>query len=145
MITSDDVVAAIRVKWAASAINNLVPVSSVYLDRAGEREDYPYATVNAKLVNREAISGPTTLVTFEVVVDAYTQRSPLPGTIQSGVLAAFDGSITDPAAGLVISGSKVVHSMYQPADGTTITTMRLNNIDVHKVSHRFTILVQTLR
>lgn len=145
MITSDDVVAAVRVKWQASSIGSLIPVASVYLDRVGEQVNYPYATVNAKLVNREVLSGPTTLVTFDVQVDAYTQATPSTGAVQAAVLAAFDGSITNPSAGLVVSGSKVIHSMYQPADGTTITQMRLNNIDVYKVSSRFTILAQTLR
>lgn len=145
MITSDDVVAAIRVKWGASGVGSLIPVASVYLDRTGERTSYPYANVNAKLTSRESLAGPTTLVTFDVTVEAYTQATPSTGAIQSGVLAALDGSITSPSAGLVISGSKVVHSMYQPADGTAITEMRLNNIDVYKVSSRFTILAQTLR
>lgn len=145
MITSDDVVAAIRVKWQASGIGSLIPVASVYLDRVGEQVNYPYATVNAKLTNRESFAGTTTLVTFDVQIDAYTQATPSTGAVQSGVLAAFDGSITNPSAGLVISGSKVVHSMYQPADGTAITQMRLNNIDVYKVTSRFTILAQTLR
>lgn len=145
MITTDDVVAAVRVKWQASGIGSLIPVASVYLDRVGEQVNYPYATVNAKLTNRESFAGTTTLVTFDVQVDAYTQATPSTGAIQSGVMAALDGSMSSPSAGLVISGSKVIHSMYQPADGTAITQMRLNNIDVYKVSSRFTILAQTLR
>lgn len=145
MITTDDVVAAVRVKWQASGIGSLIPIASVYLDRVGEQVNYPYATVNAKLVNRESFAGPTTLVTFDVQVDAYTHGTPSTGAIQSGVLAALDGSMASPSAGLVISGSKVIHSMYQPADGTSITQTRLNNIDVYKASSRFTILAQTLR
>ena len=145
MTTTDDITAAIRDKWLASGLNALIPAARVYLGRAAEGTQLPYATAAVRLANAEPTAGPLMLLTFEASLDAYTLAAPAAGSVQGAMLSAFVGTADAPAAGLAVGSGRVVHSLLMPGDGTAVTQVRLDGGDINKVSTRLTILTQTTR
>ena len=122
-----------------------MPAGGVYVGRAAENTAPPYAVLTVKLAGTEPTSGLLFLQTFEASVDCYTQSTPSAGSVQAATILAFLGTPAAPAAGLSLASGRAVHSLLTAGDGTSVTQVRIDGVDVYKVSTRFTILTQTSR
>ena len=147
-VSDSDVAAGIRTRWAAvSALTAIIPAASVWRGRAPERQSFPYARFNVTEEDRELTSGPAYLVRFRLEIDCYLAAEPPgAGTLRAALDAAFNGTSTDPTAGLTVSNATaVLHCMALPGTTSRPTTERVDGADVVRVSASFEVYLQGSR
>jgi hypothetical protein len=147
-VTPLDVATGLRTKWAAGSLGSLIPVASVFLGRGAERASTtavapPYARLVVTETGRELFSGTAYVVTYRCEVDAYTAAEPpVATTVHVALDAAFNGTSTDPAAGLTVNNATVLHAIALPGATTRPTGERIDGKDVVRVNAAYEVKVQ---
>lgn len=147
-VTDSDVAAGVRTRWAAvSALTSIIPAASVWRGRAPERQAFPYARINVTEEDRELTSGAAYLARFRVEIDCYLAAEPPgAGTLRAALDAAFNGTSTDPTAGLTVANATaVLHCLALPGTTSRPTTERVDGADVVRVSASFEVYLQGAR
>lgn len=147
LVVPTDIAAAFIVKWAAtSALNTIIPSTSVYTDRVGENVAYPYCSLKPTEDSTETTSGPNQLTYFRLELAAYTNAQPaVAGTLAKAIMAAFVGTSTDGSAGLVVSDGTVLDCRSAAGGSVRQTPMRKDGKDVVRTAASFRILVTDSR
>lgn len=146
-VTPDDVAATIRSQWAAaSSLVAIIPVAKVYRGRAPENTAYPYARFRVTEQPTEWTSGSSYLTNFRLEIDCYANdQPPAAGALRKALDAAFAGSSTDPANGMVVTDGTVLHSLPQAGGVSRPTNDRKDGKDVVTTTASYLILVEGSR
>ena len=145
MISTDDIAAAFRTRWAAaSLLSALVPAAAVYLGRAAEATALPYARL---LIDEGVLrwtSGRRYQKDFAVTVEVYTNDPAAAPAVRHAVDAAFGASVADPAGGLSLpaAGDYVTHSLPAAGGGTAPANERRDGNDILRVTGKFAVLTE---
>lgn len=147
-VSDSDVAAGLLTRWAAvGALTAVIPTASVWRGRAPERQAFPYARFTVTEEDRELTSGAAYLARFRVEIDCYVAAEPpAAGTLRAALDSAFNGTASDPTAGVTVStATAVLHSMALPGATSRPTAERVDGKDVVRVSAAFEIYVQGAR
>lgn len=144
--TPDDMADGIRTRWAAvSALNTAIPATRVYSGRIAEGVAFPNARLKVADDSRELNSGSLVLQKYRVTIEAYVVDDAAAKAARKALDSAFDGSSSDPKAGLTCADATVIWSRLQPGGSSTPTNERLNGEDVVRVTATYMVLVQGAR
>lgn len=144
-VTDSDVAAGFISHWlSTTALNAIIPYTSIYRGRLPDGYTPPYCRLTVTEGSREFFSGPAYLTEFDVQCECYTCADPpVAGTLRAALDAAFMASSTDnTAGGLAVSNATVIFTEALAGARSAPTGTRINNVDVVKVVATFRITLQ---
>ena len=144
----DNIVDAYLTRWAAvSALNSLVPSTSVYTGLTAELIGFPKARIMVEDGPSEYTSGAKFFMKFKVKFETFILGPTNATAIRAALDAAFQASTaTGPSAGLTVTNAVgVIHSKRQPGGTLAPTGEKINNQNVNKIACEYELMLEANR